>query len=168
MVEMEQKIKVCKSCKNSTFDYGKGIVCSLTKEKPQFEERCDNYVGDELQKAESPKHSYTTRNPKLHRVNSGAEDILNLCLTIWLVLGIILSLIIISTGVVCIGTEDLFANSTPLFLNEIGSTAGISLMILGCITLFLTVLKWAILKVIINISRNLFNLNIRVERISHK
>ena len=48
-MEMSDKIKVCSTCKNREFNPSCGTVCSLTKEKPSFEDECDNYVADEEQ-----------------------------------------------------------------------------------------------------------------------
>ena len=46
-MEMSEKIKICSACKNREFNSESGIVCSLTKEKPSFNDACDNYIVDE-------------------------------------------------------------------------------------------------------------------------
>ena len=43
----EEKINVCATCKNRKMNLKKGIVCGLTDEKPQFEDRCDSFIVDE-------------------------------------------------------------------------------------------------------------------------
>ena len=50
---MTDKIKVCSTCKNRDFDPSSGIVCSLTKEKPSFENECDKYIGKEQRETSS-------------------------------------------------------------------------------------------------------------------
>lgn len=39
-----ERLKVCSTCKNKEFDPSSGVVCSLTKRKPVFEESCVNYA----------------------------------------------------------------------------------------------------------------------------
>ena len=46
---MSEKIKICSTCKKRDFDPLCGMVCSITKEKPSFEEECDKYIADEEQ-----------------------------------------------------------------------------------------------------------------------
>ncbi len=47
MKTLEQKIKVCSTCSNREFSKERGLICSLTKEKPEFEEDCERYEGDQ-------------------------------------------------------------------------------------------------------------------------
>ena len=49
MKDLREKIKICATCKNREFNPNIGIVCSLTKEKPTFEDECEVYVADETQ-----------------------------------------------------------------------------------------------------------------------
>lgn len=49
MNRLEEKIKFCKVCKNRDFDPMSGVVCGLTKEKPDFECECEKYVADDAQ-----------------------------------------------------------------------------------------------------------------------
>ena len=39
-----ERLKVCSTCKNREFDPNCGVVCSLTKKKPMFDESCANYT----------------------------------------------------------------------------------------------------------------------------
>jgi hypothetical protein len=47
-MEMEEKIKICKICKNKKFTEDKGIVCGLTNEKPAFEDECPDFKIDQV------------------------------------------------------------------------------------------------------------------------
>ena len=48
-MEQTDKIKLCSTCKNREFNPECGTVCSFTKEKPSFDDKCDKYVADEVQ-----------------------------------------------------------------------------------------------------------------------
>ena len=67
---LEDKIKVCKICRNSTIHFKDGIICDLTKEKPTFEKTCPNFIKDEVM-ANSVKTSSnkvkTVHKPKFNR-----------------------------------------------------------------------------------------------------
>ncbi len=41
---LEEKLAICKTCENRRVDYEKGVVCSLTDEKPAFEDSCPDFV----------------------------------------------------------------------------------------------------------------------------
>ena len=43
----EQVQNFCRKCTKRKFDASKGIICSLTFEKPDFEHSCNDYVEDE-------------------------------------------------------------------------------------------------------------------------
>lgn len=43
-MEVADKIKICSTCKNREFNPECGTVCSFTKEKPSFDDKCDKYV----------------------------------------------------------------------------------------------------------------------------
>lgn len=53
---LEDKIKVCKICQNSTIHFKEGIICDLTKKKPTFEENCPDFLKDDIM-ANSVKNS---------------------------------------------------------------------------------------------------------------
>lgn len=48
-MELADKIKVCSTCKNREFNPECGTICSFTKGKPSFEDKCEQYVVDEVQ-----------------------------------------------------------------------------------------------------------------------
>jgi hypothetical protein len=43
---MKEKLDICAVCKKKTFDPNKGLICSLTNEKPTFEDECITYEAD--------------------------------------------------------------------------------------------------------------------------
>lgn len=44
---MEEKIKLCATCKNRKYTLQRGVVCKLTDEKPDFSDSCESYCADE-------------------------------------------------------------------------------------------------------------------------
>jgi hypothetical protein len=48
-MEMEERIKICKICKNKSVSDEKGIVCKLTNEKPTFEDECPDFKLDQAE-----------------------------------------------------------------------------------------------------------------------
>ncbi|RZT95385.1 hypothetical protein EV201_0004 [Ancylomarina subtilis] len=60
---MENGIKeLCNSCNNKTIDFSTGILCKVTKEKPDYSGRCDNYDENafQLRKFENEKEYRST------------------------------------------------------------------------------------------------------------
>lgn len=47
MLTTEDKMKICARCKNRKFELRRGLVCSLTDQKPQFDDKCDSFIVDE-------------------------------------------------------------------------------------------------------------------------
>jgi len=43
-LELSQRIKFCRICKNATHDIQHGVLCGLTNEKPTFKEKCDHFT----------------------------------------------------------------------------------------------------------------------------
>lgn len=163
MSTLEERLKLCKNCQHHKFDPACGIVCSLTHQKPTFEDKCYNYSASQVQMPENIKQITSKSSHSYHRVNSSAESILNIFSIILLVLGIIASISMIIAGI-DVGTsiestEDLAFLPIP---------KGLLLVVGGIIVLFATLIQWAIFKLFINISRNLFNLNYRMEEINEK
>jgi hypothetical protein len=46
-MEMQEKIKICKICKNKQISDEQGIICGLTGEKPAFENECPDFNPDQ-------------------------------------------------------------------------------------------------------------------------
>ena len=57
-MEASERIKICSSCNNREFNPQIGIVCSLTKEKPNFEDNCCNYSANLSQNAKEIAERY--------------------------------------------------------------------------------------------------------------
>ena len=47
-MDLSEKIKKCKTCKNHKWNESRGILCGLTNLKPTFEEDCESYIADEV------------------------------------------------------------------------------------------------------------------------
>lgn len=47
MESVSQKLELCKLCTKRKFNTSVGIICSLTNEKPAFENQCEHYEVDE-------------------------------------------------------------------------------------------------------------------------
>ena len=91
--------------------------------------------------------------PDMYEVNPFAEKYLNFFLTIHLIVGWVLAIISVVSGIV-LGCSS-YGEFTLLYI-----FAGI---IAGIIILFSTYSLWAVNKVVINMSRNLFNINERIK-----
>lgn len=48
-MDLSEKIKICATCQKCKRDIMRGVVCSLTDEKPTFDETCENYEADDTQ-----------------------------------------------------------------------------------------------------------------------
>lgn len=90
-------------------------------------------------------------------VNSSAENVLNTVATIGLCVGIVASIILLFTGFGQLGDW-----------NERDKIIGSILCGVSVLTLILSLIQWAFVKTFINISRNLFNLNHKVDSIEGK
>lgn len=90
-------------------------------------------------------------------VNSSAENILNTVATIGLCVGIVASIILLFTGFGQMGNW-----------RERDQIIGLILCGVSVLTLVLFLIQWAFMKTFINISRNLFNLNHKVDSIKGK
>ena len=59
----EDKLAICQVCSKRSFDSAKGIVCSLTGDKPAFEGACENYGEDAAAAAERAKRKEEAKKP---------------------------------------------------------------------------------------------------------
>lgn len=62
----QEKIEICSSCKNRKMELKRGLICSLTNDKPQFEQMCDAYSEEERIVKERIKNtpSSVTKSPE--------------------------------------------------------------------------------------------------------
>lgn len=79
-----------------------------------------------------------------HSTNATAETIINVLAALLLIAGVIGGFALIIEG----------ANSSGGYYD-----AGPAQIVFGIIVIFISVIQWAFVKIIINISRNLFNIN---------
>ncbi len=79
-----------------------------------------------------------------YKVNSGAETVLNVLNTVLFVLFTLLSIAMVGIGIAQQGD---------------GNPYGIAVIVGGVVVFLSGLVSWAALKVVINISRNLFNIN---------
>lgn len=86
-------------------------------------------------------------NYSSHSTNSNAETIINIMATILLICGIIGGLAIIITGI---------ESSSSYYY---GKETAIVSIIGGIAIIVVSIIQWAFIKIFINISRNLFNIN---------
>ena len=111
------------------------------------------------QSSENPgKKEARKPTPDMYEVNPFAEKYLNFFLTIHLIIGWVLAIISVVSGIV-LGCSS-YGEFTLLYI-----FAGI---IAGIIILFSTYSLWAVNKVVINMSRNLFNINERLKNRAHQ
>lgn len=46
---MNKQIEICKTCKNQKFDFKTGIICGLTNQKPNFTDKCPDFISNKKQ-----------------------------------------------------------------------------------------------------------------------
>ncbi len=49
-MDQEERLKYCKLCQNKSFDFQQGLLCKLTSAKPSFEENCESYQEDPIER----------------------------------------------------------------------------------------------------------------------
>ena len=97
--------------------------------------------------------------PDMYEVNPFAEKYLNFFLTIHLIIGWVLAIFSVVSGIV-LGCSSSYSEFSLLII-----FAGI---IAGILILYSTYSLWAVNKVVINMSRNLFNINERLKNGAHQ
>jgi uncharacterized membrane protein len=90
-----ERIAVCKTCKNQSFNSQKGIVCGLTNEKANFSTECADYVADQ-EKIEKEAKQEKLNLERAEQANKGKQVLMKLffCYLLLLVLGLIVDLFI--------------------------------------------------------------------------
>lgn len=89
-----------------------------------------------------------------YSVNSSAEAIINFLATVLLVLGMIISITAIIGGIAYLDSDS----------GMMDSSYGIGGIVGGIILLLIFLVQWAWFKLMVNISRNLFNINELLKR----
>ena len=102
----------------------------------------------------SEKKEARKPTPDMYEVNPFAEKYLNFFLTIHLIIGWVLAIFSVVSGIV-LGCSSSYSEFSLLII-----FAGI---IAGILILYSTYSLWAVNKVVINMSRNLFNINERIK-----
>ena len=96
-----------------------------------------------------------------YSTNSSAESILNIVIGVMLVIGLIISVGLIALGII--------AMTDSSAVDDIGSYSGAAVglicIVMGVVNIIVTLIGWAMGKLWINISRNLFNINNKVDAI---
>jgi len=59
-MQLKQRLEICGSCTNRKMDRERGLLCTLSNDKPAFEAMCPSYFGDQnefnrLKRAEEEK-----------------------------------------------------------------------------------------------------------------
>lgn len=87
-----------------------------------------------------------------YEVNPTAENTVNTVASIILIVGIIIGVILLFGGFVMMG--------------EAGAAAGWGVILTAVVTVIIGVVQWAFLKVLVNISRNLYNVNENIKNLT--
>ncbi len=109
-----------------------------------------DFIKDISSSNDNKQETMPQSSPQQYAVNPMAEDILDTILKINLILGWVLALAALVGSIVLAASEELY------FIIVLGILA-------GALILLITYLIWARFKVIINISRNLFNINSKLK-----
>ncbi|MBQ7222444.1 MAG: hypothetical protein IJS02_03140 [Bacteroidales bacterium] len=92
-----------------------------------------------------------------YSTNSSAESILDFTLSFLRIIGILFSAVLIVIGILSLTGES--------FFDDYAIPIGILFIVLGGLNIICTLLNWALGKLWINMSRNLFNINDKLESI---
>lgn len=107
----KQQLDFCSVCKRRKMDMGKGLVCSLTNEKPAFDPTCPDYLEDEAE----------ARRKKVEEVNENEakKDITGwtaFFLFAGIGLGLVISVVSSVVSVVQLGLMNLASIYTIIYL----------------------------------------------------
>jgi hypothetical protein len=47
-MKVNENFKYCHNCTNRKIDYKEGIICGLTRQKPDFEDECKDFNFDKM------------------------------------------------------------------------------------------------------------------------
>ena len=60
-MNLKERLKYCKKCKNKALDYDRNIICDLTSAPPVFEKECKYFIHEntpESKSEEKPKNNF--------------------------------------------------------------------------------------------------------------
>lgn len=106
-MELKERLEYCKICSNKLLDLKVGLTCSLTNEKPTFENKCQDFLEDKeeskrvLELQLSAAGDSSTQNGSLKPRNNKIYGIalLVLGLGVFFIISMIFGGIIVATGV---------------------------------------------------------------------
>ncbi len=91
-MDLRERLQYCKKCEKREFDRNVGIVCSLTKEKPSFQNTCDDYVMDK-EAAKKVLDSVMNNSQTSSSYNYTTTETEEESNPIWVIIGIIIFII---------------------------------------------------------------------------
>jgi len=99
-MDRKHQLQYCQQCKHQKFILEKGIVCSLTDEKPLFEKICKDYIEDPIAKRQVEEKQQQTELNEIEEESLGlaafgikngviAGQLAIFAAVLWLILGVI-------------------------------------------------------------------------------
>jgi len=75
-MELKDRLEFCSKCKNRYFDPNKGLLCGLTKQKPDFEPTCPDFIEDEkvIEKLKFKESEETSQHTTIKKFFSETEN----------------------------------------------------------------------------------------------
>ena len=64
----KEKLAFCLQCQKGAFDPGRGVICSITNDKPTFEHSCNDYLVDAVR---SQKIAYSHEKENKEKASIG-------------------------------------------------------------------------------------------------
>ena len=86
----DERDKICKTCKNHITDDRYGILCGLTNNLPNFQEKCKDYNKIAIA---TPKFNKSTRKIHKRKESNGVKSFLGAGISLWLIFKLIMLLI---------------------------------------------------------------------------
>jgi hypothetical protein len=65
----EEQLAICETCTNRKMDFNRGILCSITDEKPTFIDSCNQYIEDEEVKNLKNSENIILDNNKRYKIS---------------------------------------------------------------------------------------------------
>lgn len=71
-MELAQRLSTCKKCDKRKFDPNSGLVCSLTLRKPEFDDKCNDFVIDPKEVAKFNAKAYEAEQESKSSISTWA------------------------------------------------------------------------------------------------